>query len=208
MKDNVGFVKRALAYFLDMLIVGFISGILYFGVDAIFKFDTSITETYNEKTTELAEKLTETQITEEEYIEGFMDLSTKYYQGMAEESVPYGLIEFIVMIAYMVGLAYYSNGQTIGKKTFNIKVVDKKGKTPSLNTFFVRSLINYSLYVSMVELILVFILNKGFFELSIIVEGISIVTTLLSVIMIVFNDDKRGIHDHISGTKVVNDYDE
>ena len=208
MKDNVGFVKRALAYFLDMLIVGFISGILYFGVDAIFKFDTSITETYNEKTTELAEKLTETQITEEEYIEGFMDLSTKYYQGMAEESVPYGLIEFIVMIAYMVGLAYYSNGQTIGKKTFNIKVVDKKGKTPSLNTFFVRSLINYSLYVSMVELILVFILNKGFFELSIIVEGISIVITLLSVIMIVFNDDKRGIHDHISGTKVVNDYDE
>ena len=208
MKDNVGFVKRALAYFLDMLIVGFISGTLYFGVDAIFKFDTSITETYNEKTTELAEKLTETQITEEEYIEEFMDLSTKYYQGMAEESVPYGLIEFIVMIAYMVGLAYYSNGQTIGKKTFNIKVVDKKGKTPSLNTFFVRSLINYSLYVSMVELILVFILNKGFFELSIIVEGISIVITLLSVIMIVFNDDKRGIHDHISGTKVVNDYDE
>lgn len=208
MKDNVGFVKRALAYFLDMLIVGFISGILYFGVDAIFKFDTSITETYNEKTTELAEKLTETQITEDEYIEEFMDLSTKYYQGMAEESVPYGLIEFIVMIAYMVGLAYYSNGQTIGKKTFNIKVVDKKGKTPSLNTFFVRSLINYSLYVSMVELILVFILNKGFFELSIIVEGISIVITLLSVIMIVFNDDKRGIHDHISGTKVVNDYDE
>ena len=208
MKDNVGFVKRALAYFLDMLIVGFISGTLYFGVDAIFKFDTSITETYNEKTTELAEKLTETQITEEEYIEEFMDLSTKYYQGMAEESVPYGLIEFIVMIAYMVGLAYYSNGQTIGKKTFNIKVVDKKGKTSSLNTFFVRSLINYSLYVSMVELILVFILNKGFFELSIIVEGISIVITLLSVIMIVFNDDKRGIHDHISGTKVVNDYDE
>ena len=208
MKDNVGFVKRALAYFLDMLIVGFISGTLYFGVDAIFKFDTSITETYNEKTTELAEKLTETQITEDEYIEEFMDLSTKYYQGMAEESVPYGLIEFIVMIAYMVGLAYYSNGQTIGKKTFNIKVVDKKGKTPSLNTFFVRSLINYSLYVSMVELILVFILNKGFFELSIIVEGISIVITLLSVIMIVFNDDKRGIHDHISGTKVVNDYDE
>lgn len=208
MKDNVGFVKRALAYFLDMLIVGLISGTLYFGVDAIFKFDTSITETYNEKTTELAEKFTETQITEEEYIEEFMDLSTKYYQGMAEESVPYGLIEFIVMIAYMVGLAYYSNGQTIGKKTFNIKVVDKKGKTPSLNTFFVRSLINYSLYVSMVELILVFILNKGFFELSIIVEGISIVITLLSVIMIVFNDDKRGIHDHISGTKVVNDYDE
>ena len=208
MKDNVGFVKRALAYFLDILIVGFISGTLYFGVDAIFKFDTSITETYNEKTTELAEKLTETQITEDEYLEEFLDLSTKHYQGMAEESVPYGLIEFIVMIAYMVGLAYYCNGQTIGKKTFNIKVVDKKGKTPSLNTFFVRSLINYSLYVSMVELILVFILNKGFFELSIIVEGISIVITLLSVIMIVFNDDKRGIHDHISGTKVVNDYDE
>jgi len=208
MKDNVGFIKRGLAYLLDMIIVSCIASILYLGVDAIFNFDTSITETYNEKTTEIADKLTNQEITDEEYIEEFMNLSTKYYQGMAEESVPLGLIEFIVLIGYMVAIPYYNKGQTLGKKTLNIKVVDKKGKLPSLNTFFLRGLINYSLYVSIVELLLVFILKKGFFETSLVIEGLSIVIMLISIIMILFNEDKRGIHDHISGTKVVNDYDE
>lgn len=207
MKDNTGFFKRLLAYCIDMFIISGIASLLYLGIDAVFKFDASLTEKYNDASVELSDKLTNEEITEEEYLEEFLKLSSDSYQGMTQETVPLMLTEFIVIVLYMIVLPYYNNGQTYGKKFLNIKIVDKKGKTPSLNTLALRGIINYSLYVTVIELLFVFILKKGYFELSIILEAISMCVILISMIMIVFNSDKRGIHDHISGTKVISDYD-
>lgn len=89
-----------------------------------------------------------------------------------------GLIFFVVVN----GKLLISNGQTIGKKILGIKIVDLDGNLPSLKKHL---LIRYATY---------------FVPGQIPVAGQ--IFSLVNILMI-FGKQKRCIHDHVAGTKVV-----
>jgi uncharacterized RDD family membrane protein YckC len=100
-------------------------------------------------------------------------------------SLAEGANEIISLLANIIGLVisigYYvvyqqKNGQTIGKKVMNIKVVDYNGKTPTMFSFFLREIIG---------------------------KTISGLILFIGYFMVIWDKRKQALHDKIAGTFVV-----
>lgn len=205
---NASFIKRLLAYLVDVIIVTIVGMIIFSSLNAIFNFNNTKTLAYQEKMTSIMEKASVEENREKsiEYISELSKLTEDNYRDMALESIPTTLITFILKIVYFIYLVFVLKGQTLGKKLFNIKVVTVEGKEPTLKQLIMRGIIIYSLYQTFLELILVFVIeNKTFYQLSAFLSGLSVVIVFVSAILIIFNNDKRGIHDKIAKTKVILD---
>ena len=211
--NNSGFFKRLLAFIIDMIIVSIISSIIYSGLNSIFNFKTTNTENYVKNVEAITNKFNEidkdnTADMEETYnlISDFSNMTKDNYKDITIEGVPNSLVNFVVVVLYFIVLAFYLKGQTFGKKLLNIRIVNNDNKPVSVNALLVRGIILYSLYSTIVDLIFVFILdNDSYYKLHSVMSGISFTVMFISFVMIIFNKDKKGIHDLISKTKVVID---
>ena len=211
--NNSGVFKRLFAFIIDMIIVSIISSIIYSGLNAIFNFKTTTTEKYVNSVEEITNKFNEIDKDNPSDIEETYNLMSKFskmtkenYKDITIEGVPNSLVNFVVIVLYFIVLAFYLKGQTLGKKLLNIRVVNNDNKPVTVNALVVRGIILYSLYTTIVDLIFVFILdNDSYYKLHSVMSGISFTVMFISFIMIIFNKDKKGIHDLISKTKVVID---
>lgn len=133
-----------------------------------------------------------------------------YILGSVFENFFISLGEEAKLIGWFISLAYFSilnsklnNGQTIGKKIMKIQVTDIEGRTVSLKTSFIRSLI----------LTAPFFLN-GFkitgsetFSVVNIIQSMIIFTLGLGIMVFyIFNKETRqSLHDIVAKTYVVQD---
>ncbi|WP_265129794.1 RDD family protein [Chryseobacterium oranimense] len=134
-----------------------------------------------------------------------------YILGSVFENFFISLGEEAKLIGWFISLAYFSilnsklnNGQTIGKKIMKIQVTDIEGRTVSLKTSFIRSLI----------LTAPFFLN-GFkitgsetFSVVNIIQSMIIFTLGLGIMVFyIFNKETRqSLHDIVAKTYVVQDH--
>ncbi|CEJ71325.1 RDD family protein [Chryseobacterium oranimense G311] len=134
-----------------------------------------------------------------------------YILGSVFENFLISLREEAKLIGWFISLAYFSilnsklnNGQTIGKKIMKIQVTDIEGRTVSLKTSFIRSLI----------LTAPFFLN-GFkitgsetFSVVNIIQSMIIFTLGLGIMVFyIFNKETRqSLHDIVAKTYVVQDH--
>lgn len=87
----------------------------------------------------------------------------------------------VIFAMYLAILPVAWSGYIIGKKLFNIKVVQVNGEKVNFQNMLLRELV-------------------GRYLLGVVSFGI---TTIVSFFMIIFSTDKRGLHDLIGGTIVV-----
>ena len=90
-----------------------------------------------------------------------------------------GSLSMILNLALSV--AYYvwyqnKNGQTIGKKAMNIKVVTYEGKTPTMFAFFLRDIVG---------------------------KIVSTITLFIGYLMVLWDPKKQSLHDKIASTYVI-----
>lgn len=132
-----------------------------------------------------------------------------YISGLFFEKDYIKLGGFGRLIGFLITLSYFSlfdskicNGQTIGKKIFKIKVVDKKNETISLKTSIIRSIF-YSLTVLLSG---ISFLSYKYITLIIII-GITLFSIYaVEAYLFIFNKNtKQTLHDVISKTYVVDD---
>lgn len=110
------------------------------------------------------------------------------FEGITEGKSPSFTYNLLIGIWWLVafllinGKLLVNHGQTIGKKALGIKIVDMEGKLPSLKQHLIK---RYAVY---------FLPGQ-----------IPIAGQLFSVvnILFIFGEQKRCLHDHIAGTKVV-----
>ena len=188
------FFERLGSYLLDTLIVSLIFSLICLG----FGNYTSNTE---KLMSELDQKLLESSITTEEYIEEYKEL---LYDYQKENALQTG-ISIALTIAYYVVFQYMNKGQTIGKKLLNIRVVDKDTKKPiSILKGLLRSFIVLSILSGTLGIIFLFILNKNSYFVSystlLFIEGIF---TFISIMFVLYKKDGRGLHDLIANTIVL-----
>jgi uncharacterized RDD family membrane protein YckC len=93
-------------------------------------------------------------------------------------AVIYGFVMFIVAHGYLLS----KNGQTVGKKLLGLQITDLNGNILSLSS----------------------VLGKRYLPISG-VSLIPIVGNILALVdvLFIFSKDRRCLHDHIAGTKVV-----
>ena len=191
---KASFFERLGAYFLDSIIVGLIFSLICLGVSS----NQSITEKQMEA---LDNQLLAGEITNAAYLEEYNDLLYKHQK----ENVLELSISAALTIAYYVVFQYMYKGQTLGKKVLGIKVVDNatENEVPIIKGLL-RSLLIHNILSSVLNIILLFILNNNMYFTGYgIIVGIEVIFILITVMFVLYKKDGRGLHDIITNTKVI-----
>lgn len=189
----VTFFERLGAYFIDMLILSFLLGVVGFSLP-------DNTEDINEKIMILDEKLINDEITPQVYLKEY---STLLYEIQDNSKLVNG-ISLALTIAYYVVFQTLYNGQTLGKKLFKIKVVNKDNESPSILQILIRSLFTMSIVSSLFGILFLFILSKKIYMISFLsIVGFETIFMIVSIMFILYRKDKKGLHDMMAKTMVV-----
>ena len=192
--EKVLFSQRLCAYFIDILIVSIISGLIstfFVDVDKI----NEVTKRLENVTQEITTTSELDNLKFEEYIDACYDVAR--YQGIII------LIELIIVILYYVVYQIYKDGQTYGKKLLRIKVVSTNGDL-TMNQMIFRACFSTSLLIDLVSLfVLAFSSKYAFFYGTLSFEFISYIVFTISVFMVMFSKNGLALHDKLFNTKVV-----
>lgn len=186
------FIQRLLAYLLDFIIISLIFSLITAG----FKTDNSISEKYDV----LYEKLMKEEITSKEYLNDYTNL---IYENQKANVIP-NTLNIVLIIVYFIVFQYLNKGQTIGKKLMKIKIVTQQKKEISLLQMFIRSIMIYSIFSGLTNILLFFNISKKLYmSLYLIIGSIESLILLLCAIFILYRNDKRTLHDIATKTMVI-----
>lgn len=200
--------KRISAYILDMLLVMFLT-VMFTSVDFInprvYDYNEAFSE-YNEVYSDAVSNLME-----EESAEEFRDKLAPSLFALEKTNL-YQLIWFLVFyLLYFVVFAYFTGGQTLGKKLFKLKVVKYDGTPASPLALFIRSILSgSSVYFGvgllvLVKILAILIITSAtlFFNVYMFISSIGLVFEGVLIWTFIFNKEHLAIHDKIARTKVI-----
>ena len=195
--NNYGY-KRISAYFIDFIIVAFIA--------AIFS-EFAIINPYYDEYFETYEKYTEfVDNSENVNNENFLVELENYTYDIAKYGVYFTIICCVVNFLYFIICQYYAGGKTLGKSLFKIKIVGNKNRKISFIQIIVRSFLVNSILIDILNVVFIFMLNKKACLLSLsIIEIFDYLFLFITLSMIIFRKDHRGLHDIICGTRVIDE---
>lgn len=192
---KASFFKRLAAYFIDVIFVTIIASIVSAG------FSSTRYEKAYEEYENLMTQYTAQEITVEEYTK---QIGPVIYE-IQDSSVVVSMISVLLSIAYFIVFQYLNKGQTLGKKMLGLKV-QEHGKDPSLKSIIIRTIGVDSILSGMLGIILLYILNKNnyYFGYSII-STLEMVFIFITALFILYRKDKRGLHDVMAHTEVIDE---
>lgn len=192
-------LKRLLAYIIDILIVGFVASALA-NIDILNPYLDNYLESYEKYSKEM-DSLNEDNVFDKIKSEEFV----LDYQNVLKYGVYSSVISITCYILYFGGFQKWNKNQTVGKKLMRLKVVNKNNKDDvRLWQYILRTIIVYNLLFNSLSVVVSYMFKGNlFFTTSIITSIIGYVITYVGYIMILFRKDGCGLHDFVSGTKVV-----
>ena len=193
------FNKRYFAYIIDIFIVLVIANLITMFIPISEK-----TQDYYKELQTTQKKMYDKEIDVKEYT----DIVLEDNYNISKGTVLISLTSIIIYILYFVVYQVYNNGQTVGKKLMKIKVKSITDESLSINTMLFRALIIYGIAANIINLMLILLLKKELYlSISNTISIIQSLIVIISVFMILFSKQKRGIHDIITKTEVVNKED-
>lgn len=191
------FFTRLVAYILDVVLVSIVcAGILYFlpenkNYDKYMKEYETIQTQYMEQ-----------ELTTEEYVNKAMDV----VYDIDYSNVLSMIVQVVLIILYFIVFQFYNKGQTFGKKLMKLRVVSTNDEPITLNQIAIRALIINSIFVNILIIgSIIFIGRDYYYYANSVIQGISMVLTLVTLIMILFRKDGKGLHDVIARTQVIHE---
>lgn len=191
-------IKRFIAFIIDIFIVSIISEALS-NVSFINIYKDQYIETYGEYQ-EIYDEFSNENITLEEY-----NNKVIYYNyELSKLSIISNSIFIIIFIAYFVGTNCLYEGQTLGKKLMNIKIVNENNKKVSAWIYLLRTILITGISGTFLLIISVLIFKEDlFYTLSYIICLLQYISQLIIGISIIVNKNGKGLHDWICKTKVI-----
>ncbi len=188
------FFKRLFAYVIDILIISILTTIICSAIPSKIQ-DTE--KQLRELSTELMEK----KIEADEYISRYKELM---YENNKNEKVT-SCVTLVLTLAYFVIFQYLNKGQTIAKKLLHLRVVDKDSKKEiSILKGFLRSLLPLSILSNAISVTLIKVLSKNIYiNTYLAVSEIETIFIFVTIFLIIYRKDGRGLHDMISNTMVI-----
>ena len=188
------FFKRLFAYIIDILIISIVTSII---CSAIPNKNKEIEDKLRELSTELMEQ----KIDSNEYIATYKDLM---YENNKNEKVVL-CVNLVIVLAYFVVFQYLNKGQTIAKKLLHIKVVDKDSKKEvSILKGLLRSILPLSILSNIVAVVFIKVLSKNaYMDTYLAISMIESMFILVTIFLILFRKDGRGLHDMMANTMVI-----
>jgi uncharacterized RDD family membrane protein YckC len=198
-KKNVKakFIYRLIAFIIDMMIVYFVTTLISYPFIAS---KTENLEKISSQTSEIVEQFGAGEITMNSYISETAGLS---FESAKIQGITI-LISIFVSIIYFVIVQYNNKGQTFGKKLMKIRINSLDGNL-SMNQLVVRSLLINSILLNMVQVAAISFINDSmvYFYVDLFFESIQYLFVFISIILIMFSKERKGLHDLIAKTEVI-----
>lgn len=199
-EENAYFIKRLGALILDMIIVSIVVSMLTFFVNNNSNYE-KLTKEYNDVMEQAMDKKT----SPKEY-KNLLSKASDISYDLSKQTVVVSFVSLTMYILYFIVFQFYNKGQTIGKKLMKIKIESNDGKDLTMNQLAVRSLIINSILANLILFAVIILGSKDvYFVSSMTVSMIQYIIIFTTAIMILFRKDKRGLHDVITNTKVINE---
>ena len=139
---------------------------------------------------------------EKDYQKKYEDLAYKIAKNSSISSAIY----IIVTILYFGIFNLITDGQTLGKKLFKLKIVSSGSddSKPNIVSYLIRSVLLYNTIYYLVSLIGIYTLNKeNYYLITNIVYQIQYYIQIIIICMVMLRNDGRGLHDILAKTKVI-----
>lgn len=190
-----GLKNRALAYFIDMLL--FIIVIL---ICTTFLKSNQNVAVLNLELDMINELALDHEISINTYLNRYADIM----HNLDQEKVMINLINCIFIMGYFVMLPYFFEGRTLGKKILGLKVKRRDGELLMLSDLIIRNLIINGLGFMLISLCILYIApSMIYFIIATLLGILQILLVIVSVFMVIYRKDNRGLHDVLSETMVV-----
>lgn len=186
---------RIVAYLIDIIIVSLFMTIITYWIPVSKTYEESV-KAQNELIDKYDVKDADMGAFGREYYE--------YEYSINKETIVFSLISIVISIGYYGTFAFYYNGQTLGKKLCKIKIADNDGKEVSHLTMILRAALVTGSIFSIFNILFLFIATKSnymYFYLP--VQIISSLFLIVSALMIIISKKRKGIHDYLFKTKVI-----
>lgn len=192
---KAGTKKRMLAYIIDILIILFTIAIIV----NVKEKDKTVMQLRSDINI-VNELHANHEIKFSEYFERW----TMINQQIDQECVIYFIFNILLILVYFVLLPYVWNGQTIGKKLMKIKTASTDGTKVTIVEYLIRNMLVNGLGELILILLFLYLLpSTMYFIFSSILTFIQLILVIVSISMILYRKDKRGLHDILSNTEVV-----
>lgn len=193
--DKPYFFPRAIAYIIDIIIIN----IICFGVLLLVPKNDNY-EYYSKEYEQIQADYLAEKINTEEYLNKSVDV----IYNIDSNNIISLIVQVVIIILYFVVFQFYNKGQTIGKKLMRLRVVSVKDSDLTLNQITYRGLIINSILSNILIIGSLLFLNRDYYYYA--SSGIQMLSSLIfivTLIMILFRKDGRGLHDVIANTKVI-----
>lgn len=192
--NNAAFTRRLVAYMIDFIFISAILMILAYFMPRSANFHF-LTQDMNE----LTEQAMNNEITFEAYSKQFAENLIEIDRA----SVVYNALSFIILVIYYVIIPVFTK-RTLGKRIMKIKIEHSKGKKLTILNTFTRSIIDIGLLYSLITVYLVQMVDYKTYFFTLIIFGIiQFLLVIISIFMILYRRDKRGLQDILSRSNVV-----
>lgn len=203
--------RRISAFLIDIFLVTFVSTI-FSSILYVNPFIENYKVAYDEYR-EIYKSESESVLTNPT-IKNVVDYSNKMSKQIykIDYSMLFNNIYYLVFsFLYFVLFAYFTNGQTLGKKLFKLKVVRQDGEKLKLSNLMLRTLLSGSSIFMGVNIIVVIQLlllmipqNQVYFYAILFSSMISYVIEIIGLILL-FSKEHRSLDDIIGSTKVIDE---
>ena len=193
--DKPYFFPRLVAYIIDVTLVSIVcSGILF-----LFPKNENYSK-YLKEYQEVQTNFIDNKIEADEYIHKVADIT----YDIDYSNVLSMIVEVVLLILYFIVFQFYNKGQTFGKKLMKLRVVNNNGNELTLNQVTCRALIIDSILINLFMIAaLLFSGRNYYYYASLSLQLLSGIIIFVTLMMIFFRKDGRGIHDVVTGTKVI-----
>lgn len=191
-------IKRAVAYFIDGVIVTLVAAVLTQASFLNPKYQEY--KKYSKEYTKITEKYIDKKIDQDEYVEKVNDLS----YDLNRTGYVYTIEKVGIIFLYFGLLAYICKGQTIGKRIMSLQVVsNKEDKKLGIHNYLIRAFILNGVILNLFNIVGAFVKEGVYSTLSMVGSNLDMTLELVILMMILFYKDGMGLHDILAGTKVI-----
>lgn len=203
--------RRISAFLIDVFLVTFVSTI-FSSISYVNPFIENYKVAYDEYR-EIYKSESESVLTNPT-IKNVVDYSNKMSKQIykIDYSMLFNNIYYLVFsFLYFVLFAYFTNGQTLGKKLFKLRVVRQDGEKVKLSNLMLRTFLSGSSIFMGVNIIVVIQLlllmisqNQVYFYAILFSSMISYVIEIIGLVLL-FSKEHRSLDDIIGSTKVIDE---
>ena len=191
-------MRRFGAYLIDLVIIGII-GTCFSYFPLLNPKEEEYEKVYQDVLT-LYERFDNNELTMDEYQQEYISLS----YDLNRSNVVYTTFNLVLLVLYFVFVPFFMNGQTFGKKVLHLKVVSHQEEKVSIVSYFIRAIVQNNILITIAQIGIIFYFTKeNYYTIYNNVNMVGYVLLYLIVFLVLVRKDKRGLHDLLSGTKVI-----